>query len=95
MKIVRDQKAVDQARAVLKPRPVPHGLEYLLGWFREAARGRTWGDNGANPLGWGGLTAWAEAMGRKPLPYEYWALLRMDLADLSADWDPKKKRARG
>lgn len=62
---------------------IPDAHAYLLGWYGELARGRTYGMHGANPITYEGIAAWSRLMGRTPSGEEVDALFAIDRVSLN------------
>ena len=61
----------DRAREELDKEPaVSAGGEVLLSWWREIDAGRRTGMNGAEPVAYMDIDAWARLTGREPTPEE-------------------------
>jgi len=71
----------EDAQAKLEgPGEPPSELWYLREWFGELTAHRRITMEGAEPIGWETLDAWARLTGRTPDSIEVDALMRMDLA---------------
>lgn len=57
---------------------MPDSMRHLWGWFQELAMVRSVGMNGANPINFGDIDAWARLTDREVLPHEVRALMRID-----------------
>ena len=66
------------AIAKLAGPPYPAHLGYLWEWATELAGSRRYGMNGAEPIGYVEIEAWARLTDTRPFPHEVAALLAID-----------------
>lgn len=67
------------ARAALEGPPIPEPLLYLYEWSCELDEARGYDMNGAKPVGYADIQAWASLTDRHPQPHEIRGLLALDV----------------
>jgi hypothetical protein len=76
--LVKRGRATAAQIEMLEGPPFPDVLDYLWEWHVELVRTRNVGMNGAEPLTYQAIDAWARLTDRQPLPHEVEALLQLD-----------------